>query len=105
MADHQVVALPQDHPPAFIVVTLVTTFYTFVFYKLNPQLCEKGIIENNQLILKQGNKTPTEINENSEQFRSIFIPMMLAVNIFTYLFLGAIISLVSAGFLSKKNNS
>lgn len=87
---------------AFIVVTLVTTFFTFIFYKLNPQICEIGIAENNLLIMKQGNKTPAEIAENSEQFRSIFIPMMLATNIFIHLVIGAITSMICAGIFSKR---
>lgn len=87
---------------AFIIVTLVTTFFTFIFYKLNPQICEMGIAENNLLIMKQGNKTPAEIAENSEQFRSIFIPMMLATNIFIHLVIGAITSMICAGIFSKR---
>ena len=87
---------------AFIAVTLVTTFFTFIFYKINPQICEMGIAENNLLIMKQGNKTPAEIAENSEQFRTIFIPMMLATNIFIHLVIGAVTSMFCAGILSKR---
>lgn len=87
---------------AFIVVTLVTTFYTYIFYKINPQICEMGIAENNQLIIKQGNKTPAEIAENSQQFRAIFIPMMLATNIFLDLLIGAVTAMFCAGIFSKR---
>ncbi len=87
---------------AFIVVTLVTTFFTYIFYKINPQICETGIAENNLLIMKQGNKTPAEIAENSQQFRAIFIPMMLATNIFIHLLIGAVTSMFCAGIFSKR---
>lgn len=89
---------------AFIVVTLFMALYTFVFYKFNPQILERGIVENNTIIKSQGNKTEMEIKENAEKIRNIFMPMMLAINTIKYIFLGAIISIVSAGFLSPKHN-
>ena len=87
---------------AFIVVTLFMVVYTFIFYKLNPQILENGIIENNILIQKEGNRTAIEIQENANKMRSIFMPMMLSINTIKYLFLGSLISVVSAGFLSQK---
>lgn len=87
---------------AFIVVTFVSTFFIFIFYKLNPQICESGIAENNLMLMKEGNKTPAEISENSEQFRTIFIPMMLATNIFIHLVIGAVTSMFCGGILSKR---
>jgi hypothetical protein len=87
---------------AFIVVTFVSTFFTFIFYKFNPQICEIGIAENNLMLMKQGNKTPVEIAENNNQFRTIFIPMMLATNIFIHLVIGAVTSMFCAGILSKR---
>jgi hypothetical protein len=90
---------------AFIVITLLMTLYTYIFQKLNPQILENGIKENNLLLQKQGNKTPMEINENAEKLRSIFMPMMLMLNTIKFLILGVLVSIVTAGFLSQKNNS
>ncbi len=87
---------------AFIVITLFMALYTFVFYKINPQILEKGIADNNDIITKQGDKTVMEIKENAEKLRSIFMPMMLAINTIKYIFLGAIISIVSGGFITQK---
>lgn len=87
---------------AFIVVTLFMAVYTFIFYKLNPQILENGILANNILIQKEGNRTAIEIQENANKMRSIFMPMMLSINTIKYLFLGSLISVVSAGFLSQK---
>jgi hypothetical protein len=66
---------------------------------------EKGISDNNALLYEEGNKTTHEIEENAEKLRSIFIPMMLMISTISYLILGALITLVTAGFLSQKNNS
>ena len=86
----------------FIVVTLLMVVYTFVFYKLNPQILEKGIAENNELIKLEGNKTLAEIRENENKLRSMFMPMMLMLNTIKYLILGALVSLVMGTFLSQK---
>jgi Ca2+/Na+ antiporter len=87
---------------AFIVIALLMAVYTFIFYKMNPQILEKGIAENNELIRSQGNKTQAEIQENAIKLRSIFIPMMLMLNTIKFLFLGCLISLTMGGLLSQK---
>lgn len=88
----------------FIIVTLLMVIYTIIFYKLNPQILELKININNELALKEGNHTPMEIEENAKQMRSIFIPMMLAITTFMYLFLGALISAVTAGVIIQLKN-
>ena len=87
----------------FIVATLFMVLYTFIFYKLNPQILEKGILENNALLLKDGNHTPAEIETNANKLRSIFMPMMLSINTVKFLFLGALVAVVTGGFLSQKD--
>ena len=86
----------------FIVIALFMAVFTFVFYKLNPQILENGIKENNDLVMKEGNHTPAEIKVNADKMRNIFMPMMLAINTMKYLLLGSLVSLVAAGFLSRK---
>ena len=86
----------------FIVVTLLMAIYTYIFYKINPQILENAITENNKLILSEGNRTPAEIAENEKKLRDIYIPMMLAVHIVKNLFLGAVTGLVGSAFFSKK---
>lgn len=89
---------------AFIVVALFMSVYTYFFYHANPQIMENGILENNVLIQKEGNHTKAEIEDNANKLRSVFMPMMLSLNVIKFLFLGALVSLVSGGFLSQKNN-
>ncbi len=86
----------------FIVVTLLMAIYTFIFYKMNPQILETAIIDNNKLILAEGNRTPMEIAENESKLRDIYIPMMLAVHTVKNLFLGALTGIVGAAILSNK---
>ena len=89
----------------FIVVTLFMAAYTFIFFKLNPQIMENGIQENNALLLKDGNKTLAEIEANADQMRRMFIPMMLAINTMKYLLLGSLISLLAGGFLMRQKRT
>ncbi len=87
----------------FIVVTLLMVLHTFVFYKLNPQILENAIQENNAIIQNGGNRTAMEIAENTKKIRNIFMPMMLSINTIKYLILGSLISVVCGGFFSQKN--
>jgi hypothetical protein len=87
---------------SFIVVTLLMVIYTFFFYHYNPQILEKVILENNQLILEQGNRTAAEIEENSKKLRSIFMPMMLSFTTIKFLALGAVVSAAGAFVLTKE---
>jgi len=86
----------------FIVVTLFMAIFTYFFYKMNPQILNNAIIENNSLILKEGNRTIAEIEENSNKLRSIFMPMMISITVIKFLFLGSLVSMVGAGFLIQK---
>jgi hypothetical protein len=57
---------------------------------------------NEQLIIKQGNKTMPEIMDNTKKLRQIFIPMMLAFNTIKYLLMGTLVTVVASGFWGKK---
>ena len=90
----------------FIVISLLMVIFAFIFYKINPQIMEDGIRENDALLRKEGNKTEAEIISNANQLRSIFIPVMLSLTTIKYLFLGALSSAVIGGlFLQKKQAS
>lgn len=86
----------------FVVTTLLLIVFTYIFYKLNPQILEEKIIESNKIVVAQGNHTLKEIEENATKLRSIFIPMMLSITMFKNLILGALITAITGAFLSKK---
>ncbi len=86
----------------FVVVTFFMVSYSWIFYKYNPQILEEAITFNEQLIIKQGNKTMPEIAENTKKLRQIFIPMMLALKTIMYLILGTLVTVVASGFWGKK---
>lgn len=86
----------------FIVVTFLMVLYTFIFFKFNTAYREAGIAENNAMLLQQGNHTPAEIESNANQLRQIFMPVMIGITTFKYLILGALVTAIASGFLSRK---
>jgi Protein of unknown function (DUF4199) len=86
----------------FVVVTLIMAVFTFVFYKMNPQIFEKTIEEINKINALDPNKTPQEVIENGNKIRNIRLPMTVAINTIMYMLMGALVSLIGAGFLSQK---
>ena len=89
---------------SFLMITLLVTVYTLVFYMLNMEVRDSWIAENSALLLKEGKKMPVEIEENARQLKKAFLPMVVGITVFKYLILGVIVSVVGAGFLSQKNN-
>jgi cbb3-type cytochrome oxidase subunit 3 len=86
----------------FIVVTLLMVVYCIVFYNFNTGIRDAWIADNNQMLLKEGNHMPAEIAENAKKMKSIFLPMMVGINLFKYLIIGVLITVITAGFLSQK---
>jgi glycerol uptake facilitator-like aquaporin len=89
----------------FVVVALIMAIFTWVFYKMNPQIFEKAIEEINKINSLDTSKTPHEVIENGNKIRSIKLPMTVALNTIMYMILGALVSLIGAGFLSQQNKS
>lgn len=86
----------------FVVVCLIMALFTWIFYKMNPQIFDKVIEEINKINSLDKNKTPQEVIENGEKIRSVRIPMMVAVNTIMYMVIGALVTLIGSGFLSQK---
>lgn len=86
----------------FVIVTLIMVFFVLIFFYLNPQITDTRLAENNKLLLAEGNHTPAEIEKNANEMKRIFIPMMLGITTFMYLFLGALVTAITAAFLSSK---
>jgi hypothetical protein len=89
----------------FMVVTLLMVVYCFVFYSFNTAIRDAWITNNNQLLLKEGNHMPAEIEANGQQMKKMFLPLMAGINLFKYLIIGVLITVITAGvFVSQKKN-
>ncbi len=88
----------------FVVVTLIMAVFTFIFYKMNPEIMENASIEISKYNSKDTNRTPAEVQQNAKNFNDVFNVMMVATNVFKNLVLGALITIIAAGFLSQKKS-
>ena len=88
---------------AFIVITLLMTAFTYVYFSTNTTFRDIKIAENNRLLIMQGDHLPGEINENTKKLQKMFMPLMISSAIFRYLILGSIITAIAAGFLNRKD--
>lgn len=86
----------------FVVATLLMVIFTFIFFTFDTTYRDAGIAVNNELLIKEGNHTPSEIESNANQLKKIFMPVMLGITTFKYLIIGALVTATGAGFLMEK---
>lgn len=96
-------ALFQTGFRVFMVVSLLMAVFTGIYFSQQESFRDQKIKENTELLKQAGNHTPTEIAQNEERLRDIFLPMMISGAIFRYLIVGALVSVVAAGFLQRKS--
>jgi len=90
----------------FIVVTLLMVGFTYFFLKLNPELGEQMGQEYRKDLVAKGNKTEAEINTMVNDAKKYYVTMLISAAIFSYLVIGALVTLIASGYLSmKKRNS
>jgi hypothetical protein len=88
----------------FVAVSLLMAAFAFVYFSFNTEFRDKQIAENSRLLILQGNHLPQEIKDQEALQKKVFLTMMISISIFRYLILGALITVIAAGFLSKKNS-
>lgn len=86
---------------SFMLITFLMVLFFMVFYKLNPQILNQFILENNASIRAIGGKTPSEIEANEKMIRSYFIPMTISFYTLLLLFIGVVTSVACSVFLSR----
>jgi len=86
----------------FVIVALMMAVFTYIFFSIHTDFRDAKIDENNKMILAEGNHLPQEIEENAKQLKKLFLPIMVSSAVFRYLIIGALVSAVSAVFLSNK---
>jgi hypothetical protein len=88
----------------FIVVTLLMVVYTFVFSKMNTAYRDAtaGLMKDD--LLKQGNLTPAEIENQVSAMKRNFALMMTAPAVFFYLIIGALVTAVASAFITRNKD-
>jgi hypothetical protein len=86
----------------FIVVTLLMAGFAYIYFSLHTEFRDEKIAENSRMLTLQADHLPKEIEENAKQLKKMFMPLMISSAVFRYLILGALITAISGGYLSKK---
>lgn len=89
----------------FIVVTLVMVSFTYIFLKSDPSIKEERARNYRIYLEKQGNFTPTEIDQKVENEKKSFVTMSTSTTVFRYLVIGALVTTVASGILIKVKGS
>lgn len=98
-------ALFQTGFRVFMIVSLLMAVFTGIYFSQQTEFRDQKIIENTELLKQAGNHTPTEIAQNEERLREMFLPLMISGAIFRYLIVGALVSVISAGFFQRKSTT
>ena len=86
----------------FIVVTLLMVAFTWIFLKMNPGLRDEMAQHYRADLESKKNYTPAEIDNMVNTAKEYFVAMLTSMAIFGYLIIGALVTLIGAGFLSQK---
>ena len=89
----------------FIVVTLLMVLFTAAFLILQPQLKEEMARIFKETLIKDGNTTPTEMEERIKTAKKAFLPSLIMAAVFGYLLIGAMVTVVAAVFISNKKKN
>jgi Protein of unknown function (DUF4199) len=89
----------------FIVVTLLMVLFTLVFLLLHPEMKEQMAAMMRTEVAKLKDITPLDIENRVASARQAFIPSLLIGAVFGYLAIGALVSVITAGFLSSQNKN
>ncbi len=86
----------------FIVVVLMMVLFTGYFLWSHPELTQQMADYYRADLVKQGNKTGREIEEQVAAAKKNFMPAMIMAAVFSYLVIGAMITAVTAGVLLQR---
>jgi hypothetical protein len=89
----------------FVVVTLLMVIFTAVFLLLQPQLKDEMAVISKADLVKKGNYTMPEIEDRIKMAKKSFVPSLIMGAVFGYLVIGALVTVIAAGFLSQKNKT
>ncbi len=88
----------------FVVVTLIMALFTLFFYKMNTQLIgQKAVLTKQELLKTESNRTLQEIDEMIATGKKNFPIIAASAAVFQYLFIGAIVTMATAGSLYLRN--
>lgn len=86
----------------FIVVTLIMVAYTAVFSMQHPEFAEEAAAYYKEDLIKEGNKTPSEIEKLVADVKKQYTTSLVSLTIFGYLITGTIITAAGSALLMRR---
>ncbi len=88
----------------FIIATLLTVIYTFIFTKMHPEFAEEAarLYKEDQLLIKDNSKTPDEINTEAARYENGYAMALVYGSIFGYLIIGAAVTAAVSAILTRR---
>lgn len=86
----------------FIVVVLIIVAFTTIFSMLHPEFAEESAKYYREDLVKEGNKTVTEIDELVAKAKKQYTTAIVSLTIFGYLITGAIITAAGSALLMRR---
>jgi len=83
----------------FIIVTLIMVAFTTVFSLMHPEFAAEAANYYKEELIKEGNKTPNEIEEMIAGVKKQYTTSVVSVTIFRYLIVGALFTAAGAGLI------
>jgi len=86
----------------FIIIALLMVAFTGIMFQLHPEWADEAAVLYREDLVKQGNKTPVEIDQMVATGKKQFALSNIASAIFGYLITGALMTAVASGFLLRR---
>jgi len=86
----------------FIVVAFVMVVFTIIFLKMHPEFAIQEAAATKDYYIKQGGKTPAEIEEIVATAKKRYPVIVISLSIFRYLLIGAGITALLSAILSRR---
>ena len=83
----------------FIIVTLITVLFTGIYSSMHPEIAEEAAISYRKELVKKGDKTPAEIDEEIRNIKKNFVTGNISLAVFGSLITGAVFTAAGAGLL------
>ena len=86
----------------FIVVAFIMVAFTAIFSMLHPEFAEDSARYYEEDLVKEGNKTPLEIDEIVAKVKKQYTTSLVSLTIFGYLIFGTIITAAGSALLMRR---
>ena len=86
----------------FIIVVLILVAFTTIFSMLHPEEAEKAARFYREDLVRQGNKTPDEIDALVAKAKKQYTTGLVSITIFGYLITGTLITAAASAILMRR---